>query len=295
MKITKLLFVLLISILLISCAKSIPDWIVKINNSVISKSDIEMGLLNLSTELQQSIPQEKQPQYILNKMVQNEIFYQEAIKNNYNKKEEYNKYISRLESQFEFQKKQALVELYLYDKINSKIKVTEQETASAYDQNKTTLFSAYEQRSFSQIVVKTETEANTILRQLKAGKNFASLAKTKSIDVNTAKNGGRIQGSYRKEALNTEFSKGVFQLKKAGQFSKPIKSQAGFHILRLDSKQKIAAKKLDDVKTFIQNELFNAKQNQEMNNLLASLKDKYKIVQNEELNKTEEPKTTQSN
>ncbi|RAP26945.1 hypothetical protein DID74_01325 [Candidatus Marinamargulisbacteria bacterium SCGC AG-333-B06] len=293
----KQLFILILPLLLMSCFnQNQSDWIVKINKENITKDEIQIGLNNLSEEIKSQIPQNQQGQYIVNQLIQNEILYQEAVKKTLNLNKEYQNYLKNLTNQFEYQKKQGLIELFIKEKIDSNISVSEQEIVDAFEKNKDTLFKEFEQRSISHIVVKTKEEANEIHRKLKRGNNFNVLAKSKSIDKNTAINNGKIPGIFTKENLNIEFQDDIFNLKQKGNYTQPIQSNAGYHIFKLDNKNTVKAKKYDDVKEYIKNKLFLGKRNQEISTLLNSIKDNYKIEQNEELTKKESaPESKESN
>ncbi len=243
MNIKHLAIIIITPLLLVSCLNSNKsDWVVKVNKSDITKEEIQIGFNNLPDDIKQQIPAEKQGEYIINQLIQNEILYQEAIKNTLNLKEEYQKYVKTLTNQFEYQKKQGLIDLFVKETITPKVKVSEQEIIDAYEKNKDTLFKAYEERSISHIVVKTEKEALNLHRKLRNGSNFKTLAKTKSIDKTTATNNGKIPGKFTKENLSEDFKNAIFNLKRNGSYTKPIKSEAGYHIFKLDNKEMVKEK-----------------------------------------------------
>ncbi len=82
----------------------------------------------------------------------------------------------------------------------------------------------------SHILVKTEEEAKTILEEVKAGKNFEDIAKTKSL-CPSGKKGGNL-GWFTHGQMVREFEKAAFSLKK-GQISQPVKTQFGWHIIKV--------------------------------------------------------------
>jgi len=294
MKIKYLPIIILTPLLLVSCLnQSKSDWVVKINKENITKEEIQIGFNNLPENLKNQIPQEKQGQYIVNQLIQNEIIYQEAVKNSLNLNENYQKYLKNLTNQFEYQKKQGLIDLFIQEKIETNIKVSEQEIVDAFEKNKDTLFQAYEERELSHILVETEKEADSIYTKLKKGSNFKSLAKRNSIDKSTAENNGKIPGKFTKETLIKEFKDPVFNLKRKGNYTQPVQSNAGFHIFKLDKANTVKAKKFDEVKDFIKNQLFISKRNQEISTLLDTLKDSYNIEQNTELQENNETNTKQ--
>ena len=270
-------------VLLSSCAQpENVEWVVKVNNEPITTAELQTGLINLS-DLQKQVPQQQQTQTALNQLIQSEIFYQEALKNNLDQNEDYQNFIKQLDNQYAYQKQQGLVELFIRENVNSKIQITENDALAVYEKNKDALFTEYEQRAVSHIVVKTEDEANTIYKQLQKGSNFGSLAKTKSIDVQTGQNGGKISGYFRKEGLTKEFANSIFNLSKVGRYTKPVLSEAGYHIFKLDDKRLIPARDFSEVKDAITNQIYVAKRNEELNNILSNIKDNYEITENEEL------------
>lgn len=283
MKYLKILLLAVIALSIVSCEqKDTSEWIVSVNNNKITKSDVETGLSNLSNEMRARIPQNQQAQIALQELIKNEIFYQEAKKNKLQDTENYVNFINRLETQFEFQKKQALADLYIKENVDDKIQLTDQEIAAAFDSNKD-FFGPHQQRSVSHIVVKTQKEADALLKRIKRGANFSKLAKEKSLDAASAQNGGKIPGSFRKGSLNKEFSDAIFSLKTVGSVSKPVSSPAGFHIFKLDNIDNVKGKTIEEVKPMLEQQLYSNKRTQELNTLLTTLKETYTINENESL------------
>jgi peptidyl-prolyl cis-trans isomerase D len=93
-------------------------------------------------------------------------------------------------------------------------------------------------------------KAEDVLKQVKAGGNFAELAKKYSDDPGSAKNGGSL-GFIGKGRTVPEFEKVAFSLPKGGT-SDLVQSSYGFHIIHVDDKQDAHVKSLDDVKAQIE-------------------------------------------
>lgn len=86
----------------------------------------------------------------------------------------------------------------------------------------------------SHILTKNEDEAKDIIKQLQNKKaDFATLAKKKSIDVQSGKNGGSL-GWINEGMVVPEFFKGVAGLKKGDISSEPVKSDFGWHVIKLE-------------------------------------------------------------
>jgi peptidyl-prolyl cis-trans isomerase C len=107
-----------------------------------------------------------------------------------------------------------------------------------------------EEVSARHILVETEDEAKKILADLKKGGDFLAMAKEKSKDPGSKENGGDL-GFFGKEQMVPEFAEAAFKLNK-GQLSEPVKSQFGWHVIRVDDKRKKQPPEFDKVKDQIQ-------------------------------------------
>jgi peptidyl-prolyl cis-trans isomerase C len=96
------------------------------------------------------------------------------------------------------------------------------------------------------ILVATEDEAKDIEAQLKKGADFATLAKEKSKDPGAAE-GGDL-GYFTRDQMVPEFADAAFKLDK-GQISDPVKTQFGWHIIKVEDKRIKPTPTYDEVKT----------------------------------------------
>src|SRR5262249_19266257 len=85
------------------------------------------------------------------------------------------------------------------------------------------------------ILVETEDEAKSILANIKKGGDFVAIAKEKSKDPGSATDGGDL-GFFAKDQMVPEFSEVAFKLNK-GQVSDPVKTQFGWHIIKVEDKR----------------------------------------------------------
>jgi peptidyl-prolyl cis-trans isomerase C len=100
------------------------------------------------------------------------------------------------------------------------------------------------------ILVPTEDEAKAIEAQLKKGADFAALAKEKSKDPGAAE-GGDL-GWFTKDQMVPEFAEVAFKLDK-GQISDPVKTQFGWHIIKVEDKRTKPTPTFDEVKGQLEN------------------------------------------
>jgi peptidyl-prolyl cis-trans isomerase C len=86
------------------------------------------------------------------------------------------------------------------------------------------------------ILVKTEDEAKAIIADLKKNADFAKLAKEKSTDTGSGANGGEL-GWFKKADMVGEFAEAAFKLKKGEVTAAPVKTQFGFHVIKLEDRR----------------------------------------------------------
>lgn len=151
-------------------------------------------------------------------------------------------------------------------KLLAQTQVTQEDWQSYYDQHREQ-YLVPEQVNVRHILIKSplpgpdgkvdpkaldaaRAKAEDVLKQVKAGGNFAELAKKYSEDTGSAKNGGSL-GWIGKGRTVPEFEKAAFSLPK-GATSDLVQSSYGFHIIHVDDKQDAHTKSLDEVKSQIE-------------------------------------------
>jgi peptidyl-prolyl cis-trans isomerase C len=108
------------------------------------------------------------------------------------------------------------------------------------------------------ILVKTKEEADSLIAQIKGGKDFAELAKKNSQDPGSAKNGGDL-GWFSPSSMVKEFGEAVTQLENGKMTETPVQTQYGFHIIKLEESRAPSPPALADVKTQIESIVKNKK------------------------------------
>ena len=118
----------------------------------------------------------------------------------------------------------------LYNHITRGVRFTDQDAKAYYDAH-TDQFQVPAGRVASHILVPTKAEADQIRAEV-TPENFAEIAREKSTDTGSAKQGGSL-GPIQKGQLVPEFEKVAFSLKD-GEISQPVKTQFGWHIITVD-------------------------------------------------------------
>lgn len=179
-------------------------------------------------------------------------------------------------------KKRLVVEAYLKQKVEEQSKVTDEELQKFYNENKDK-FKTGDQAKASHILVKSEKEAKDILAQLKSGGNFEELAKKHSTDGAAAK-GGDL-GWFSKEKMIPEFAKVAFAMKE-GETSAIVKTEFGYHIIKLTGKRAAGTRSFEEVKDQIKAAILPSKQQEVFQKLKDDLKKSGKYTIKEDVLKS---------
>jgi peptidyl-prolyl cis-trans isomerase C len=158
--------------------------------------------------------------------------------------------------------------------------VTDEELLAYYKEHLSE-FKPPEEVQARHILVKTEADANKVLEQLKSGKDFAEVAKKYSIDP-AAANGGKLELQDGKDWLprgtfEKSFEHALFKIPK-GQYDGPLKTQFGWHILKVDDKRQPEIPAFVQVRSMIKNRLQDQKTAEVHNQLTEQLKKTIPVV-----------------
>lgn len=149
-------------------------------------------------------------------------------------------------------------------------RVTDDKVKAAYDQMVKSTPDEEEVRA-RHILVETEDKAKDLIGKLNGGAKFEDVAKAESKDPGAA-NGGDL-GFFRKGDMVPEFSEAAFGMK-AGELSKaPVKTQFGWHIIKVEERRKMQPPKLEDVAAQLRGEVAQA----EAAAVIKDLRDKAKV------------------
>ncbi len=162
---------------------------------------------------------------------------------------------------------------YVYEAYVEKIvdeRATEEKLKGAYA-DFVKEYKGEEEVRASHILVKTEQEAKDIISQLEKGADFAKIAKEKSVDPSKERNGGDL-GFFSKEQMVKEFADAAFALKKGETVKAPVKTQFGWHVIRVTDRRAAAAPKFEEVKDQLRQKLAESIAQDEINKLRGAAK-----------------------
>src|SRR6195952_1942448 len=210
----------------------------KVNGAEIRQSDVALAEEELGPSLAQMDPATKKDN-VLSFLIDMKIVSKAAEDKKVENSEEFKKRLA-------FTRNRLLMDTLL---------ATEGKAATTDDAMKKVYQDASKQISGEQevharhILVESEDEAKAIAEELKKGADFAELAKKKSKDPG-ASDGGDL-GFFTKDQMVPEFSNVAFTLE-PGKISDPVKTQFGWHVIKVEEKRNRKAPDFDQVKAQIE-------------------------------------------
>src|SRR5436190_23867993 len=213
--------------------------VARVNGTDVRQSDLAMAEEDLGNNIPQMTPEAKR-EYLIT-FVGDMLLVAKAA--DAKKVGESNEFKQKLA----YTRTKLLMETYL--QTEAKAAVTDAELHKVYDEAVGQMKSEPEVRA-RHILVETEDEAKAVVAELKKGADFAELAKSKSKDPGAA-DGGDL-GYFTKDQMVPEFSEVAFKLDK-GQLSDPVKSQFGWHVIKVEDKRNRQPPEFEKVKDQLEN------------------------------------------
>ncbi|WP_406242462.1 peptidylprolyl isomerase [Tissierella carlieri] len=171
-------------------------------------------------------------------------------------------------------KKDVTMNIQIKRLLGPNITIGEEDISSYFEQNKTS-FDQKEEVRARHILVKTEDQAKEIKEKISAGEDFAQLAKEHSTDEMTKESGGDL-GFFGKGKMVKEFEEEAFGLG-IGEISNPVKTDYGYHIIKVEEKKEAKEATLEEHKDEIKDILVEAKLPEVYQNWYQEKYDEYKI------------------
>ncbi len=252
------------SIFPIGCTKQEGTILATVGNRVITLEDYKGRVSKLPPYYQDIVKRDKRK--FLEDIIVQEIFYEEAIRRGLDKDKEIREVIKAA-------KKKIYMAKLIKNEVEDRISVTEDMIRQYYEEHKEGYKTPHRWRA-SHILVSTEEEAKSALEELSRGASFEELARKVSKD-NAARRGGDI-GYFTRRQLLPEFEEACLKLK-VGELSPVVKTQFGYHIIKMTDEQPPKIESFENMRSLIQNELRKEQRKELFNNLVMQLKASYNV------------------
>jgi len=209
--------------------------VARVDGKEIHRADVEAARTRLPERFQQ-VPTEAVFGMLVSSLVDTKIMSAEARKRGIEKDEDYKAQMRRIRDQV---LERMLLTRHLEQVLNDDV------INKAYQD---LLKEAKDKKEIRarHILVKTEDAAKALIVKLDGGADFAELAKSSSTGP-SGKTGGDL-GYFTPEMMVPEFSKAAAAMKKGAHSKTPVKSQFGWHVIKLEDRRKAAPPSLEQVR-----------------------------------------------
>ncbi len=215
-------------------AQEVDKIIAKVNGYNITTSEVALASDDLRPQLEK-VPANFRFAFIVEYLIERHLLAQEAVKAKTIDSEEYTR-------RLKYYQAKALRDAYFTD--NLATSVTEDAIKAIYEKEAAKVTAEKRVRA-RHVLVNSEEDANKAMARLDKGEKFEEVAKQMSLDG--SRDYGGDLGFFTAGEMVPAFSKAVFALKK-GEVSKPVKTDFGWHIIKLEDIQEGGAQPFDQVK-----------------------------------------------
>lgn len=266
----RLMLVLVLVLLVSGCPNkdgAKGSTVLKIDNIALGAEQLKEELDGLPEHLKMVFSGSAGVDTFVDEITKREVLTLEARKAGLDKDKEYVKKLADFE-------RNTLINMLLTKNLGDKVKVSDEEVKDYYDKNPKE-FTVAKKVKASHILVKTEAEAQEVVKKLTKGEDFAELAKKASLDTGSAQNGGDL-GYFASGEMLPEFEEAAFSLEK-GKLSAPIKTRYGYHVIKVTDIKTDDVIEFDTVKNMLKQKLSGKKQKEAFETYYAGIKKSHNV------------------
>ena len=255
--------------LALTTAINAQDFYASVDGEKITKEDVALVLQDPRANFE-ALPKKTQTM-VLEQIINKKLLAKEAIKNGVEKDPVFINAINKMKSDLAFQ-------VWQRNEVTN-MKISDKDQIDFYEKNKEK-FKMPATLEARHILVETEDAAKALIKELDASKNkeekFIDLAKTKSTGPSGPKGG--YLGKFQEKQMVPEFSAAAKKLAANSYTKMPVKTQFGYHIIYLVSKNDSKSLSFNEVKGNISKIIVQERYNKKVKALTDSLRKKAKIV-----------------
>lgn len=236
--------------------------VAKVNGKALTDADLKRAESEIGADLG-SLPEGQRRRALVEFLIENQIFADAAEEQKLGSG-------SGFDDRMQYYRRRALRDAY-FDK-NVKEQVSEAAAKTFFD-DQIKGMKPDEEVQARHILVEGEAKAKEIADKLKAGGDFAALAKENSKDPGSKDDGGML-GYFSRGQMVPQFEDAAFSLKK-GEVSKPVQSQFGWHVIKLEDRREKKLPTFEEVKDRILSSMIYRKAQTVAGDLRAKAKVEY--------------------
>ena len=208
-----------------------------VNGYEITASEVQLAADDILPQITE-VPANLRFPFVVEYLIERHLLAQAAVKEGVTDTQEYKRRLA-------FYQAKALRDAFFAAKL--KPTVTDEAVRASYDEQAAKVESEERARA-RHILVASEEEAKDITARLAKGEDFEALAKELSLDG--SKEYGGDLGYFTAEEMVPAFSEAAFALK-VGEVSKPVKTEFGWHVIKLEDRRTGGAQPFEDVENSI--------------------------------------------
>ena len=240
----------------------------EVNGKRITGVDYNLFIDSLNPQLKQYFGGEELNKDVVNELVYQALLYEDAMEKGMDKEDEFIQVVEKT--------KESMLKTYALGKLLATAEVKDEDIKRFYEDNKDA-FKQAESADASHILVEEEDKAREIYEKIKNGGDFEELAREFSTCPSKEK-GGDL-GTFTRGQMVKEFEDAVFE-NEVGTITEPVKTQFGYHIIKINKKNPARELSFDEVKDKIVEQVRRQKEQEIYNKKITELKDKYEVKMN---------------
>jgi len=236
-----------------------------VNGKEISQDDVLRFLNEIGPQVAMQFQSPEGIKRVVEELVNQELLYLDAIENKLDETQEFKEMLE--------QTKNTLLKGYALNKLISNEEVSEEESKKYYDEH----MEYYEKKESliaSHILVDSEEKAEDIIAEIEKGLSFEEAAGKYSSCP--SKDVGGALGEFTRGQMVPEFEEAAFEMEEK-EISKPVKTQFGYHIIKLIEKRPEGQMAFEEVKDQISEQVLRLKQQDRYLSKIEELKGKYPV------------------
>ncbi len=239
--------------------------VAKVNGKEINQADVFKFLNEIDPQVASQFNNPEGVQKIIDELINQELIYLDAKENKIDEEKEYKDLLE--------ESKKALLKSYALNKLIAEVNPSEEELKEYYNESQEH-FKKPETRVASHILVGSEEKANEVYKEIQDGLKFEDAAAKYS--TCPSKDKGGSLGEFGKGQMIPEFENHAFSMEK-GEISEPVKSQFGYHIIRLEEKNEEGTRTFEEAKDEINQVVARIQQQEVYLDKIEKLKETYKV------------------
>lgn len=234
--------------------------VASVNGHSITEADLSLAEAEIGNELG-NLPEGTRRRVLVEFMIENQLYAEAAEEQKLGSGPDFDKRMA-------FWRQRALRDAYFEKTVKASIG---EDAARAIYEDKVKQVKPEDEVQARHILVSSEDEAKKMLGRVEAGEDFAQLAKENSGDAGSKTQGGML-GYFGKGQMVPQFEEAAFALKK-GEVSKPVQSQFGWHVIKVEDRRQKPPPSFDEVKDRLIGSMVQSK----AQNIATELRGKAKI------------------